>query len=83
MKIKIRYTFKEIGGGIAGSLKALFLDGLIVLAYSLLMLVANLAIRACEWLVKAVRNFPCVAAGVVSATRRGFPTHCNNKAKAL
>lgn len=60
MKIKIKYTWAELGNYAKNTLKSL-LTGLIRLVWSVILLVINLAMWCFYLIVAAIRKAPCSA----------------------
>lgn len=56
-KIKLRFTWREIGEGLLDSLKGIG-ENLVVLLLSIILVPVNLIIRLGDWLKEAIRKRP-------------------------
>lgn len=62
--MKIEYTRKELASFAANALKS-FLTGFLRILWSVILLVANIALWVERKAVSAIRLYPCVAVGLV------------------
>lgn len=81
-KITIKYTWHALGQYAKEAIVSL-LTGFCKTLWAVVLLVANLAIRAYEYVVRGIRAFPCVAVGLTAVIMLMvvFTTHARMKVK--